>query len=734
MALPLKSGADLYNQQALRLRLHNLGADPLEVGEGLIYYNTSTGLNTSGKARIYTGAGWKTLAFSEDLDVASNAEFIALKEKVDLLAGDVDTDAIISNMKEVAAFLDGFAEDADLMDLLNSKVDYVVNMSTDTYKTLGYGRLDEGWKYYGPAISFGQLNYCAQIQVSRNADSVVFRRRTPEGFTEWQTLLHSGNYSDYALPLSGGTILSAEFAPLVIKRASVNGVAIRFENSGGLLGNIGIVPSESGAYPIFGDGTKNYTLIHAGNIGSQYVKGFVQVGANASGRYDANELVNGGILVNSESYSKWDNAPTGANVGALIHFAPSGNKLYSLQMFVDGASEKLSVRNCLLTQAWSSWKQLAFTNSDITGYAAGLKHSNGTVGAIINSSGGVTIGGSDKIGTSNTRLWVDGHARFNADTYLTNWAYLRTYLADGSEHSLIGVNNKDILYINDGITVPTVIRGGGVTIGASDLAGTSAKLYVDGSVLVGSSSADCLTIRRTVESGGAYANFYSNNQSYSYWRIGTNLIHDFVFYQNGDNVAMTLAKNGNVFIGSNYTGTQTGTTLGVISADDKTADIFLGYNGERKWSITSRSATSSEANGFGIYNHIANAYALHVTAGNNVLIGTTTDDGVSKLQVAGNITATGEISCGGAGEEGTSGGGASVFQHVFTPSASPSVRVLHNLGTEDIVITLYEKDATSGLWSVCLTDIEIVSANEVTITFGSTSNQEHKVVIMGGAA
>ena len=106
------------------------------------------------------------------------------------------------------------------------------------------------------------------------------------------------------------------------------------------------------------------SLIHSGNIGSQYVKGFVQVGANANGRYDANELVNGGILVNSESYSKWDNAPTGANVGALIHFAPSGNKLYSLQMFVDGANEKLSVRNCLLTQAWSAWKTIAFT-SDI---------------------------------------------------------------------------------------------------------------------------------------------------------------------------------------------------------------------------------------------------------------------------------------------------------------------------------------------------------------------------------
>lgn len=87
MALPLKSGADLYNNQALRMRLHNLGADPTEVGAGLIYFNTSSGLNTSGKARLYTGSGWKTFAFEEDLDVASNADFVALKARVGVVEG-----------------------------------------------------------------------------------------------------------------------------------------------------------------------------------------------------------------------------------------------------------------------------------------------------------------------------------------------------------------------------------------------------------------------------------------------------------------------------------------------------------------------------------------------------------------------------------------------------------------------------------------------------------------------
>lgn len=104
------------------------------------------------------------------------------------------------------------------------------------------------------------------------------------------------------------------------------------------------------------------------------------------------------------------------------------------------------------------------------------------------------------------------------------------------------------------------------------------------------------------------------------------------------------------------------------------------------------------------------------------------------LHVTGNIVATGEVSAGGAGAEGSgSGGGASVHQEVFTPT-STTVGINHNLGTEDIIITLYEWDSTISRWSMCLTDIEIADANNIDITFGSTSSVQHKVVIMAASA
>lgn len=210
MAVPFKNGADLYNNEVLRMRLHNLGADPTEVGAGLIYFNTSNDLNTSKKARIYTGDAWKTFAFVEDLDVASNADFIALQEKVALLAGDVDTDAIISNMKEVSAFLEGFAEDASLMDYLNTELGKKLDKTGGTI---------EGEGSYPLIIKSSTADYSTIRLMTSNDNFITFGYKHIAGdtipkmfFTDkngWNSeylLLHSGNYSDYALPLTGGTI------------------------------------------------------------------------------------------------------------------------------------------------------------------------------------------------------------------------------------------------------------------------------------------------------------------------------------------------------------------------------------------------------------------------------------------------------------------------------------------------------------------------------------------------
>lgn len=106
------------------------------------------------------------------------------------------------------------------------------------------------------------------------------------------------------------------------------------------------------------------------------------------------------------------------------------------------------------------------------------------------------------------------------------------------------------------------------------------------------------------------------------------------------------------------------------------------------------------------------------------------------LHVTGNIIADGEVSAGGASEEGSagSGSGASIYATSIAKSQT-SVTINHGLNTRDVVISIYEKDSesTSEVWNMILTDIEIVDANNVQVTFGSATTVEHKVVIFGAA-
>lgn len=254
MALPLKSGADLYNNQALRLRLHNLGADPTEVGAGLIYFNTSTGLNTSQKARLYTGSAWKTIAFSEDLDVAKNEDFLALQRRVDLLSGDVDTDAIISNMKEVSAFLEGFAEDASLMDYLNTELGKKLDLTGGVMKD-------------GAEIIWG--SGATKIWGNSNGlflSTPLLQRKASSG--DYHVVLDAGNYSNYALPKSGGILRDSWSGGTEIRRADSNNgnVMLSFSRQDGtIVGGLGFGGIDNPIFVTQAGGL--HTLIHSRNVG-----------------------------------------------------------------------------------------------------------------------------------------------------------------------------------------------------------------------------------------------------------------------------------------------------------------------------------------------------------------------------------------------------------------------------------------------------------------------------------
>lgn len=185
MALPLKSGLDLYNNEALRMRLHNLGADPTsDFGVGQVYFNTSTSEGSGKRVRIYDGSAFRSLAYFDEVD-----------NRLKLLEGEIDTDAIISNMKEVSAFLAGFAEDASLMDVLNGKLDTkggtitgALTIKTGVDAKLVLDNTDADTNY--SLIDFRQNGVSVGVLgiLEVNSTNLAWNGKT---------LLHAGNASEY---------------------------------------------------------------------------------------------------------------------------------------------------------------------------------------------------------------------------------------------------------------------------------------------------------------------------------------------------------------------------------------------------------------------------------------------------------------------------------------------------------------------------------------------------------
>lgn len=96
-----------------------------------------------------------------------------------------------------------------------------------------------------------------------NANTLVMYK---SDVSTYYTLLHSNNYSSYALPLSGGTLTGIGSGILTINRTSGNPL-IHFQANGTSVGYIGIDTDSSPCYvdPVnFG----KYVFIHSGNIGS----------------------------------------------------------------------------------------------------------------------------------------------------------------------------------------------------------------------------------------------------------------------------------------------------------------------------------------------------------------------------------------------------------------------------------------------------------------------------------
>lgn len=188
-------------------------------------------------------------------------------------------------------------------------------------------------------------------------------------------LLHSNNYSQYALPLTGGTISGGGSGILTINRTSGTPL-ISFQANGTNVGFLGI---DTVSRPCFVDPVyyeTNY-LIHSGNIGSQSVASATKL---ATARTIWGQSFDG----------------TGNVTGALK--TPSGyNAVTILDSYLvlgQGMAE-----NSLPTY--------------LDGYNVYMRYGkSSTIGMTINSSGNTTIGSTGDLAGTDYKLVVNGLSRF----------------------------------------------------------------------------------------------------------------------------------------------------------------------------------------------------------------------------------------------------------------------------------------------------------------------------------
>lgn len=710
--LPLKSGADFYNLEAARMRLHNLGADPTEVGAGLIYFNTSTGLNTSQKVRLYTGSAWKTIAFSEDLDVAKNEDFLALQRRVDLLSGDVDTDAIISNMKEVSAFLEGFAEDASLMDYLNTELGKKLDLTGGTlYDSSTDTPLKIRGNDTGAFIAFASLyEYFGYIGAKSDKKPYFY-----VSGKSYEILTSAGGTIEGALTLLGSGTTYLAFA-------GTDGTAY---------GSLGISSTHE---PKFWNGSGAYTLLHSGNVGDYKAGDADKLGGVPLSRFvygdnatktkgiseDAfeNPLASGFYAIINAS-----NLPTKTSYNTALHVSYNAENIRAGFDFLIGDYKQSPLYfRPANGDGVGDWKQIAFTDSTVD-KARGLGDGYGlsvvsVANSILDLNRNATSG--EFYNSANMGLEVECKA---------TEIIFKGYKTDGQLGGRMFLNSS-----------------GNVTIGASDLAGSDVRLHIEDTRESSTYLLSARLFSPNLLNGGTSVIVFGKSESnknrayigYTHNSDGSdsNAI-TFGFY--GKDKIVNFLANGNVLIGTN-TDNGSGARLQVAGNISLPNNHYIAFSNTAKTPLYQLWMTGNDVFFVGrgsVENGHDSVYCgktIRFSTGDSAWNNSASIDEEGNFHISGNLIVEGEISGGGRAEEGGTIGGGGAFHSESIAVGATQTTIAHGLGTDDIVVSIYEKDGVSGRWSIILTDVEIVDANNIIVSFGSATSVEHKVVIMGAVA
>ena len=374
---------------------------------------------------------------------------------------------------------------------------------------------------------------------------LYYRTSLGNSWNAWRTVLDDGNYASYALPLTGGTITGNGQSLLVINRQDGNPV-IQFQYKGAFRGALGfdeegtpfgvingdMIPLvhlgniREYALPLDGDmGDKPFLIETASNI-SLYAKGRILLSsqANVEIESDADVLLHatdemlvssdGGLEIRSKAYIY-------LSAAGDVDIDADGLFLNGSTVITSANSEQYGSR--YIKNLGNPYTDNLFDYNDE--YEGGVTMLSNTSGASIGNIGVdevvLNIGPNRRMfgrfiyaahtnpmlyfqttndsnsawGNKKTIAFTDSDITGNAATASALKTASYKYAFVNGNNVLFGYetakNNYDTILAGRNVSLrygltPTIglilNSSGNVTIGTSDLAGTDAKLYVDGKI------------------------------------------------------------------------------------------------------------------------------------------------------------------------------------------------------------------------------------------------------------
>ena len=634
---------------------------PSTIMDAILYDSATLGINSNGQLYVKGGTS------GGGLDITALQNYLTQNSYLNVTSGDNrylklsggmitgENDQVPLAISNTASTLRiGFVRNNEVLGYLG----FIEANKPLFYDTDGNGRLllhERNYSSYALPLTGGRIVGKLQIQRTPsniafyNADNVLWGHIgfnaannavvwDRSGANEYE-ILHRGNYSYYALPLSGGTITGE----LHVSSTSTNRAIIRLFSAAD-------VPNDL----LFGTNGEYHWSITSRNIEEGRYIGLYNNKEGSNGwvfkaNYDTRVLdfmntptVNGNTIWHSDNDGSGSGLDAdlldGKHLSEIIRYEGYSNKNankadipQTITYWAENGGYGSTYGTALNIQGAGSWNnRIAFRTDGKIDYYQGINTGDMSyIGQLAFTSSNVasatklqtarTIWGQSFDGTGNVSGDIGNTSAIAFDTSrgATNIGYLWTN-TKGMHMDMSGLGTEQ-----QGTNF-TLTSSGNVGIGTPN---PSAKFQVNGNAAIYSSSAGVISLYRTVSDGGSYVDYYPLNQTSQKWRVGAGSVDEF-FYEaaDGSNLARIChhaTKGTRLEVGKRFLSVQPSgsdadrSVITLISNGDSPTDFIMG-SGNYAWSITSRN--SAEGHLLGFYSALSGQYAMRVYKEGNVLV------------------------------------------------------------------------------------------------------------------